>query len=198
MYSSDTVAHNHVNSHVLRRIAYVTCQTSHTYNTLPVLFSNLLPSSRVVGHISSLLATLLHVKGIKGIIVFMAKKIYVPHLSTVGVEVSKVCFSLWYLVLSTLFVLTYHPCIISSLHLHLQFQQLSYYIPHFKRELCKHHVRDSGSTRLRKKYLLNSTSSELTCNFSATNYRYCTIRKCKKKYIMCFNFVLSSNTFGLV
>ena len=97
-------------------VTYVTCQTSHTYNTLSVLFSNLLPSSRVVAHISSLLATLLHFKGIKGIIVFMAKKIYVPHLSTVGVEVSKVCFSLWYLVLSTLFVLTYHPCIISSLH----------------------------------------------------------------------------------
>ena len=32
-------------------------------------------------------------------------------------EASKVCFSPWYLVLSTLFVLTYHPCIISSLHI---------------------------------------------------------------------------------
>ena len=31
-----------------------------------------------------------------------------------------------------------------------QFHQLSYYIPHFKRELCKHHVRDPESTRLRK------------------------------------------------
>ena len=60
MYSSDTEAHNHVNSHVLRRIMYVTCQTSHTYNTLPVLFSNLLPCSHVVAQISSLLATLLY------------------------------------------------------------------------------------------------------------------------------------------
>ena len=60
MYSSDNDAHNHVNSHVLRRITYVTCQTSHTYNALPVLFSNLLPSSHVVAKISSLLATLLY------------------------------------------------------------------------------------------------------------------------------------------
>ena len=76
MYSSDTDAHNHVNSHLLRRITYVSCQTSHTYNTLPVLFSNLLPSSRVVAQISSLLATLLYEnqQHIKGIIVFMLKK----------------------------------------------------------------------------------------------------------------------------
>ena len=59
MYSSHTDAHNHVNSHVLRRITYVTYQTSHTYNTLPVLLSDLLPSSRVVAQISSLLVTLL-------------------------------------------------------------------------------------------------------------------------------------------
>ena len=44
---SATDAHNHVNSHVLRRITYVTCQTSHTYNTISVLLSNLLPSSRM-------------------------------------------------------------------------------------------------------------------------------------------------------
>ena len=42
MYSFDTDAHNNVNSHVLRKITYVTCQTSHTYNTLCVLFSNLI------------------------------------------------------------------------------------------------------------------------------------------------------------
>ena len=60
MYSSDTDAHDHVNSHVMRRITYVTCQTSHTYNTLPVLFSNLVPSSSVIAQISSLLATLLY------------------------------------------------------------------------------------------------------------------------------------------
>ena len=60
MYSSDTDSHNHVNSHVSRRIPYVTCQTSNTYNTLPVLISNLLPSSRVVAQIKSLLATLLY------------------------------------------------------------------------------------------------------------------------------------------
>ena len=73
MYSSDTDAHNHVNSHVLSRITYVTCQTSHTYNTLPVLFINLLPSSPVVAQISSLLATLLYENQqyIKGNIVFM-------------------------------------------------------------------------------------------------------------------------------
>ena len=40
MCSSDTGAHNHVNSHILRRI------TSHTYNTLPVLFSNLFKCGR--------------------------------------------------------------------------------------------------------------------------------------------------------
>ena len=119
MYSSDTDVHNHVNSHVLRRITYVTSQTSHTYNTLPVPFSNLLPSSYVVAQISSLLATLLYENQqyIKGIILFISNKVYVPHLSTVGVEVSKVCFSPWYLVLSTLFVLAYHPCIRSSLHI---------------------------------------------------------------------------------
>ena len=32
-----------------------------------------------------------------------------------------------------------------------QFHQLSYYIPHLKQELCKHHVHDPESTRLRKK-----------------------------------------------
>ena len=47
MYSSDTDAHSHVNSHMLRRITCVTCQTSHMYNTLSVLFSNLPASSRV-------------------------------------------------------------------------------------------------------------------------------------------------------
>ena len=109
MYSSDIAAHNHVNSHVLRRITYVTCQTSHTYNTL------------CVAQISSLLATLLYENQqyIKGIILFMSNKVYVPHFSTVGVEVSKVCFSPWYLVLSTLFFLTYHPCIRSSLHINV-------------------------------------------------------------------------------
>ena len=78
MYSSDTDAQNYVNSHVLRRITYMTCQTSHTYNTLPVLFSILRPSSRVVAQISSLLATLLYENQqyIKGIIVFMSKKVY--------------------------------------------------------------------------------------------------------------------------
>ena len=73
MYSSDTDAYNHVNSHVLRRIAYVTCQTSYTYNTLPILFSNLLPSSPVDAQISSLLETLLYENQqyIKGSILFM-------------------------------------------------------------------------------------------------------------------------------
>ena len=136
MYSSDTDAHNHVNSHVLRRILYVTCQTSHTYNTLLALFSNLLPSSRVVAQISSLLATLLYgnQQYIKGIIVpgsHVEKSLH-PTFPTVGVEVSKVCFSPWYLVLSTLFVLTYHPCIRSSLH--INFTSLAIISPHFKRE----------------------------------------------------------------
>ena len=90
MHSSDTDAHNHVNSHVLRRITYVTCQTSHLYNKLPVLFSNLLPSSRVVAQISSLLGTLLYEikQYIKGIIVFMSKKVCVPLLSTVGFSIN--------------------------------------------------------------------------------------------------------------
>ena len=161
MHSSDTDTHNHVNSHVLRRITYVTCQTSHTYNTLPVLFSNLLPSSRVIAHISSLLATLLYENQqyIKGIILFTPNKIYVPYFNTIGVGCR------WYFVLSTLYVLTSLLYQIISSH---QFHQLSYYILHFKRELCKHHVRDSESTRLRKKHLLSSTSGELTYNFSAT------------------------------
>ena len=62
-----------------------------------------------------------------------------------------------------------------------QFQQLRYYIPHLKRELCKHHVRDPESTRLRKKHFLSSTLSELTYNLSKRNYRYCTVKKMKKK-----------------
>ena len=180
MYSSDIDAHNHVNSHVLRRITYVTSQTSHTHNTLPVLLSNLLPSSRVVAQISSLLATLLYENQqyIKGIIEFMSKKslrhtfrhswsggVKGMFLPLVSRSVDPVCINI-----SPLYQ------IISS-H---QFHQLSYYIPHFKRELCKHHVRDPESTRLRKKHRPSSTSSELTCNFSATNYRYCTIKKCKK------------------
>ena len=150
MYSSDTDAHNHVNSHVLRRITYVTCQTSHTYNTLPVLSSNLLPSSRVVAQISSLLAILLYENQqyIKGIIVFMSKKVYVPNLSTVGVEVSKVCSSP--LVSRSVDPVCFNiPPLYQIITSH-QFQQLSYYIPHFKRELCEHHVRDPESTRLRK------------------------------------------------
>ena len=91
MYSSDTDAHNHVDSHVLRRIMYVTCQTSHLYNKLPVLFSNFV----IVAQISSLLGTLIYEiqQYIKGIIVFILKKVCVPLLSTVGVEVSKVWFS---------------------------------------------------------------------------------------------------------
>ena len=77
----------------------------------------------------------------------MSNKVYVPHVSTAGIEVSKVCFSPWYLVMSTLFVLTYHPSIRSSLH--INFTSLAI-ITHFKRELYKHHVRDLESTRLRK------------------------------------------------
>ena len=33
-----------------------------------------------------------------------------------------------------------------------QFHQLSYYIPHLKQELCKHHVRDPENTRLKKTF----------------------------------------------
>ena len=180
MYSSDTDAHNHVNSHVLRRITYVTCQTSHTYNTLPVLFSNLLPSSHVVAQISSLLATLLYENQqyIKGIILFMWKKVYVPDLSTAGVEVSKVCLSPWYLVLSTLFV-----CIRSSLH--INFTSLAIISPILNENYVSITYVNLKAPGSEKKHLLSSTSSELTCNFSATNYRYCTIRKCKKNNILC-------------
>ena len=152
MHSSDTDAHNHVNSHLLRRITYVTCQASHTYNTLPVLFSNLLPSSRVVAQISSLLATLckptiyqryrIHVKkslhptfeyswggGVKGM-----------SLPLVSRSVDLVYFNI-----SPLYQ------IISS-H---QFYQLSYYIPHFKRDLCReHHVRDPESSRRNSWFLI--------------------------------------------
>ena len=48
---------------------------------------------------------------------YSCQNFFTSHMSTVGVEVSKVCFSPWYLVLSTLFVLTYHPCIRSSVHI---------------------------------------------------------------------------------
>ena len=74
-----------------------------------------------VTQISSLLATLLYENQqyIEGIILFMSNIVYVPHLSTARVEVSKVCLSPRYLVLSTLFVLTYHPCIRSSLHINI-------------------------------------------------------------------------------
>ena len=123
--------------------------------------------------ISSLLATLLYENQqyIKGIILFMSNKVYVPNLCTVRVvfrSVDPVCFNI-----SPLYQ------IISS-H---QFHQLSYYIPHFKRELCKHHVRDPESTRLRKKYLLSFTSSELTYNFSAINYRFVLSGNAKKNNI---------------
>ena len=156
MYSSDTATHNHVNSHVLRRIPYVTSQTSHTYNTLPALFSNLLPSPCVDAQISSLLVTLSYENQqyIKGIIVIMSKKslgltfeyswgggVKGMFLPLVFRSVNPVCLNI-----SPLYQ-------IISPH---QFHQLSNYIPHFKRELCKHHVRDPESTRLRQQ-----TSPEL-------------------------------------
>ena len=96
MYSSETDAHSHVNSHMLRRITCVTCQTH--ICTIHSLFH-------------SVICLHLHVCRL------ISNKVYVPHLSTVGVEVSKVRFSHWYLVPSTLFALTYHPCIRSSLHI---------------------------------------------------------------------------------
>ena len=128
MYSSDADAHNHVNSDVLRRITHVTCQTSHTYNTLPVLFSNLLPSSRVVAQISSLLATLLYENQqyIKGIIVFMSKKVYVPHLSTVVWRCQRYVSPLGIPFCRPCFVLTYHHCIRS---LHINFTSLAIISP---------------------------------------------------------------------
>ena len=52
-----------------------------------------------------------------GIILFMSNKVYVPHLSTVGGGGIKCMISPWYHVLSTLFMLTYHLCIRSSLHI---------------------------------------------------------------------------------
>ena len=109
MYSSDTDAHNYVNSHILRRITYVTCQTSHTYNTLPVLFSYLLPSSCVVAKINSLLAPLKYENQqyIKDIIVFILKKSLCPTfeyscgggvkgmlLPVVSCSVDPVCFNI--------------------------------------------------------------------------------------------------------
>ena len=82
MHSSD--ANNHVNSNVLRRITYVTCQTSHTYNTLSVLFRNLLPSSCVSPRSAHYWQHYYNQHYIKGIILFMSNKVYVPHLSTAG------------------------------------------------------------------------------------------------------------------
>ena len=56
-------------------------------------------------------------------------------LPLVSRSVDPVCFNI-----SPLYqIISSHP-----------FHQLSYYIPYFKRELCKHHVRDPESTRLRK------------------------------------------------
>ena len=94
MYSSDTDAHNHVNSHVLRRITYMTCQTSHTYNTLSVLLRNLISFSRVSPSPAHYWQHYyMKTSNIKGIILFMSNKVNVPHLSTAGLEVSKVCLS---------------------------------------------------------------------------------------------------------
>ena len=92
---------------------------------------------------------------VKGSIVFMSKKVYVPNLSTVGVEVLKVCSSL--LVSRSVDPVCFNISPLYQIITSHQFQQLSYYIPHFKRELCEHHVRDPESTRLRKKHLLSST-----------------------------------------
>ena len=52
-----------------------------------------------------------------------------------------------------------------------QFHQLSYYPPFQTRirGLCKHHVRDPESTRLRKEYFLSSTSNELTTSQQQLN-----------------------------
>ena len=148
MHSSDTDAHNHVNSTEKNHVRDLSNITS--YNTFPVLFSNLLPSSRVVAQISSLLAILLYENQqyIKRIIVSMSKKSLRPafdyswgggvkgmFLPLISRSVDPVCFN------------------ISPLYQNIsshQYHQLSYYIPHFKRELCKHHVRDPKSTRLRK------------------------------------------------
>ena len=105
----------------------------------------------MVAQISSLLATLLfeNQQYIKGNIVFMQKNTLRPtfeyswgggfkgmFLPLVSRSVDPVYFNI-----SPLYQ------IISS-H---QFHQLSYYIPHLKRELCERHVRDPESTRLRKK-----------------------------------------------
>ena len=83
-----------------------------------------------------------------------------------------------------------------------QFHQLSYYISPISNENYKHHegLRDPESTRLRKKYLLSSTSSELTYNFSATNYIVPSgnAEKDNITVIMCFNLFLACSIFGLV
>ena len=150
----------------------MTCQTSHTGNTLSVLFRNLLSSSSVsprsdhywqhyymkTNNISKfsyyscqicLSSTIVYSWdiGVKGM--------FIPLISR-SVE-AVLCFT------SPLYQ------IISS-H---QFHQLSYYLSPISNEnyvsiMCIH---DPKSTRLRKKYILSSTSSELTYNFSTTNYR---------------------------
>ena len=167
MYGCDTDVHNHVNRHVLRRITYMTCQTSHTYNTLPVQFSNLLPSSRVVAQIGSLLATLLYENQqyIKGIIVFMSK-------------------------MSTLFVLTHHPCSRSSLP--INFTSLAIISP------------ISNENYVSITYVtLKAPSSEKSISWATHRANWLLLsNKLQILYfqeiIMCFNFVLSCNTFGLV
>ena len=116
----------------------MTCLTSHTYNTLFLLFSNLLPFVSIftcVTKISSLLATLLY-ENQQGIILSYIHVIqslrptfeYNPDgdiegmfLPLISRSVNPVCFNI-----SPLYQ-------IISLH---QLHQLSYYRPHFKRELC--------------------------------------------------------------
>ena len=81
--------------------------------------------------------------------------------------------------------------IISSHHFH----QLSYYIPHLKRELCKHHVPDPESTKLRKKTFPELHIERIDLQLLNNKLQILYYKKMQRK---CFNFVLSCNTFGLV
>ena len=139
IYSSDTDAHNHVNSHVLRRITYWTYQTSHTYNTLSVLFSNLLPSSRVSPRSAHHWQHYYMKTNIKGIMLFNII-VNVPHLSTAGVEVSKLGMINFPLISRSLDPVCFNISPLYQIISSHQFHQLSYYILHFKQKLCKYHV----------------------------------------------------------
>ena len=117
----------------------------------------------------------------------MSNKVYAPHLSRLqlGWRWQRYVSPLGISFLVCRSCLFYHITLKYQIIYSHQFHQLSYYTPHFKRELCKHHVRDHESTRHRKKYLVSSASSESTCNFSCNKLQIFYYQEIQKKKILC-------------